>query len=263
VILTRPRGQNAALAERLREQGRQVRELPALKLSPVTEVPPDPAAFDAVVFVSGNAVRAYLDRLHAAGLSWAPATAAAVVGPGSAAALHGHAAFDPRARVLQPPADSANFDSEALWPVLAAEGPRKVLIVRGGSGEQGTGRDWLAARLREAGVAVTVHRAYRRDPEVWAEDELAGLARLAASGEPAIWLLTSREGVDAVCAQLRGKGLLPWLARCGLVVTHPRIAEHVASCLTGQMPPGEGVVLMLQICKAKDDAILAAIESLV
>lgn len=261
-ILTRPGEQNGALARALAARGWQVLELPALRLTPETGRAPDPADFGLVVFVSGNAVRMFLDgRRRAAGPGWAwPASAAAaVVGPASARALREHPAFGTGPRVVQPAPDSAHFDSEALWGVLtAAPLPPRVLIVRGGSGEQGSGRDWLAGRLREAGVDVTLYRAYRRVPEDWTPAQVDRLRELARA--PAAWLLTSAEGVDAVRARLAPLGLLGWWADCRLVATHPRIARHLITVIAEALPD-RGGSLMLQTCAPRDEDILAAIES--
>lgn len=261
-ILTRPGTQNAALARELSARGWQVLELPALRLTPESGPAPDPADFGLTVFVSGNAVRMFLDGWRrTAGPDWAwPASAvAAVVGPASARALREHPAFGAAPRVLQPASDSAHFDSEALWDVLAAASlPSRVLIVRGGRGEQGSGRDWLAGRLREAGAGVTLHGAYRRVPEAWTPAQVGRLQELARA--PAAWLLTSTEGVDAVREGLASLGLLDWWAGCRLVATHPRIARHLITVIAEALP-GRGDSLMLQTCAPRDEDILAAIES--
>lgn len=269
VVLTRPSGQNAALAARLRAAGRDVLELPSLQLTPLPGPLPDPAAFDLVVFVSGNAVRFYLDARRDTSGTWLPwpvNVPAATVGPSSSAALRSHPAFGDAPSVIQPSADAATFDSESLWIELAALAPMPstALIVRGGSGPEGKGRDWLAARLREAGVAVTIHSAYRREPAPWSDDALSMLRTWAAAGRDAVILVTSKEGADALQAAAHAAGLLDWYAGCRLIATHPRIAEHVANCLPSNRPvthaPGAGEPL-LQISSPRDDDIFAAIES--
>ncbi|RZS78292.1 uroporphyrinogen-III synthase [Pigmentiphaga kullae] len=263
-ILTRPGGQNDGLARALAARGWRALDLPALRLTPEAGPAPDPAAFELVVFVSGNAVRMFLDKWRdSAGpdWTWPAATAAAVVGPASARALREHPAFGGGPRLLQPASDSPHFDSEALWAVLsAAPLPSRVLIVRGGRGEQGTGRDWLAGRLREAGASVTLHRAYRRVPEAWTPPQADGLRELARAGTPTAWLLTSAEGVDAVRGQLARLGLLDWWADCRLVATHPRIARHLITVIAEALPARDHPP-MLQTCAPRDEDILAAIES--
>ncbi|VCU69266.1 Uroporphyrinogen-III synthase [Pigmentiphaga humi] len=263
-VLTRPAGQNAGLAQALAGRGWRALELPALRLTPVAGVPPDPAAYGLAVFVSGNAVRMFLDQCRAAWggqWTWPEQVAAAVVGPASAAALRAHPAFGNRPRIVQPAPNSPHFDSESLWDVLAASPmPASALIVRGGSGAQGKGRDWLAGRLRQAGVPLDLHRAYRREPQAWPADALEALRELARRGQGASWLLTSAEGVDAVAQQLARAGLLPWWADCRLVATHPRIARHLITVME-QALPGRVHPLLLQTCAPTDEAVLAAIES--
>lgn len=225
---------------------------------------PDPADVGLVVFVSGNAVRMFLDKWRASAgpdWTWPAATAAAVVGPASARALREHPAFGDGPRLLQPAPDSLHFDSEALWAILsAAPLPARVLIVRGGRGEQGSGRDWLAGRLRDAGASVTLHRAYRRVPEAWTPALAGRLRELARAAIPTTWLLTSAEGVDAVRGQLAALELLDWWADCRLVATHPRIARHLITVIAEALP-ARGVPPMLQTCAPRDEDILAAIES--
>ncbi|GGX13184.1 uroporphyrinogen III methyltransferase [Pigmentiphaga litoralis] len=270
VVLTRPAGQNAALAARLRTAGREVLELPSLRLTPLPGPAPDPAAFDLVVFVSGNAVRFYLDTRQdaasGASLPWPVKVAAATVGPSSSAALRNHPAFGDAPSVIQPSPAAATFDSESLWTELAALDPmpRSALIVRGGSGPEGRGRDWLAARLRDAGVTVTIHSAYRREPAPWPNAAAATLRNWAAAGRAAVILITSKEGADAMRTAIQHAGLLDWYAGCRLIATHPRIASHVGDVHSRTVPatctPAAGEPL-LQISSPRDDDIFAAIES--
>ncbi|WP_425570323.1 uroporphyrinogen-III synthase [Pigmentiphaga soli] len=251
------------MAAQLRAAGYEVLELPALRLLPIDAPAPDPAAFDLVMFVSGNAVRAYLDARAARGAgAWPAGVPAAVVGPASAAALRAHPGFGAAPAVVQPPPAAGHFDSEALWRELQAMPrlPARVLIVRGGSGPQGSGRDWLAERLREGGSRVAVHQAYRREPAGWDAAQRATLLRLAQAGRPALWLVTSGEGADALRAGLAGLGLLPWWRRCRLLATHPRIAGHLIAIMDNE-EAGTSAAPMLQTCSPSDDDILAAIKS--
>jgi len=263
VVLCRPAGQNEALAERLRAGGREVVNLPALSLTASTDEPlPSLTDIDLVMFVSGNAARFFLDRRlrEDPGAVWPAQVAAATVGPGSAAAVRAHPSFGDQAELVTPPACAAQFDSEALWNTLQArrQALRKVLIVRGTQG-----RDWLAARLREAGVDVRIHTAYRREPAPWTPEAVACLHALAARQAPAVWLLTSVEGVDALVAQIHAHGLEAWWLQGRFVVTHPRIAAHVTQlwqAISATHGEGDGTIV-LQTCPAGDDAVVAAIES--
>lgn len=264
VVLTRPDGQNAALASALRRRGHEVLELPALRLTAQVGDVPDPAGFDMVVFVSGNAVRMFLDRRCSASgdwQAWPATTRAAVVGPASAAALRAHPAFGGTPTIVQPAADAPTFDSEALWASITALPvlPARVLIVRGGVGEQGTGRDWLAGHFRAAGARVELCRAYLREPAVWSAAQTATLENLAVRGKHTIWLCTSREGVDALVDGLTRSGWLAWWRTCTLIATHPRIAAHLSELVHPPVDGRDHAVLL--ISSPRDDDILAAIES--
>jgi uroporphyrinogen-III synthase len=263
VILCRPAGQNEPLAERLRAAGRPVLCLPALSLAPMHDVAtPSLDDVDLVVFVSGNAARFFLDRRARdhRGTPWPAHVAAATVGPGSAAAVRAHPAFGQAAELVTPPACAVQFDSEALWQALAqrAQPLQRVLIVRGTQG-----RDWLAERMRAAGIEVRIHTAYRRAPAPWTPASRLALQTLAARGEPATWLLTSIEGIDAIRAQIVADDLAAWWLQCRFIVTHPRIAAHMTAVwqAISVQGGGEGGSIVLQTCPAGDDAAVAAIES--
>lgn len=263
VILCRPAGQNEALAERLRAAGHHALCLPALSLEPLTDEPlPSLAGVDLVVFVSGNAARFFLDRRlrEYPDEAWPAQVAAATVGPGSAAAVRAHPSFGERCELVTPPPCAAQFDSEALWDTLQSRGRalHTVVIVRGTQG-----RDWLAGRLRAAGVDVRIHTAYRRMPAPWTPEAHATLDALAARDQRATWVLTSVEGVDAVAAQIAANSLSAWWLRSRFIVTHPRIAAHVTQ-VCQEISAALGLpdaAIVLQTCPAGDDAVVAAIES--
>ncbi len=113
------------------------------------------------MFVSANAVQGFF---AAAGRRpWPAATRAWSPGPGTTQALV--AAGVPAERVDAPPADAAQFDSEALWPVIAPQlqAGLRVLLVRGaGADGRPAGRDWLARQLQQAGARVDTVVAYAR-----------------------------------------------------------------------------------------------------
>lgn len=133
-----------------------------------------------------------------------------------------------------PPAGSAQFDSEALWQVVAPQlrpGDR-VLIVRGASGpaaEGGNGRDWLGRQLAAAGVQVDFIAAYERAAPRLDEAALA-LAR-AAAADGSVWLLSSSEAVGHLAAALPGQS---WRAAHALA-THPRIAQAARAAGFGRV----------------------------
>lgn len=273
-VLTRPAGQSEGLAQALHACGWQVHDWPALLLTGLPAISvPDPSAFDLVMFVSGNAVRFYFQQLACMrgvdAPAWPQGVAAATVGPGSARALR-ECAGD-HVRIVQPAADAPNFDSEALWAEMQRQElrPRQVLIVRGGRGAQGHGRGWLAEKLADSGASVTLYAAYRRAPAVWPPQRRGQVLAWQAAGVRPVWLISSREALDAVAGQL-GKDVLArsWQG-CRVIAPHPRIAQEITalagSCgiattlVAGRPPEPNPQVIMIQTCMPHDDAVLNAI----
>jgi len=236
VVVTRPAAQAQAWVRALCERGWQAWALPLIEIAPARDPVPLQDAWlrlagvstlpgwDAVMFVSAAAVIGF-HEMKPSGLDWragsdAPATFAWVTGPGTAAALR--AQGWPEAALRQPPLQGATFDSEALWTVVAPELSRirRVLILRGADATGAcTGRDWLAERLRAAGVSVDQRVAYERHPPQPADDAL-NRARSAAT-DGSWWLFSSAEAVSNLCRLLPQQD---WSAACA-VATHPRIAD--------------------------------------
>ncbi len=235
VVITRPAGQSDALAAQLAAAGVATLDFPLIDIAPADDTGPLHAAlatlerYALVVFVSPNAVDYAFSEYKAI---WPHALPVGVVGPGSVAALARHGVEAPAYKIISPAAapedDTARFDSEALFAELDAamnvatlEGKR-VLIVRGDGG-----REWLAERLREAGVEVETVAAYRRlvpEPSVAAWQRVHALL----AGEPHAWLLTSSEGVrnlDELAREHLNAGEIAQLKRATLVTPHPRIAQ--------------------------------------
>ena len=235
VVITRPAGQSDALAAQLAAAGVATLDFPLIEIAPADDTGPLHAAlaslerYALVVFVSPNAVDYAFSAYQAI---WPHALPVAVVGPGSVAALARHGVEAPAYKVISPVAapddDTARFDSEALFAELDAsmnaatlEGKR-ALIVRGDGG-----REWLAERLREAGVEVETVAAYRRlvpEPSVAAWQSVHALL----AGEPHAWLVTSSEGVrnlDELAQEHLNAGEIAQLKRATLVTPHPRIAQ--------------------------------------
>jgi uroporphyrinogen-III synthase len=220
LIVTRPAAQAADWVAALRALGCDAQALPLIDIAPPADPQPVIAAWQRltaqalVMFVSANAVQHFFARAPA-GLGWPASTRAAATGPGTAAALR--AAGVPEAAVVEPAADAASFDSEALWARLATEDwtGRSVLVVRGEDG-----RDWLADALRARGAAVEFVAAYRRrapQPDA-AQAELLGQA--LARPERHLWLFSSSEAVGHLPALAPGAD---W-SRSAALATHPRIA---------------------------------------
>ena len=225
LLVTRPRPQADEWVARLRAHGVDALALPLIEIA----APADPlavvaawralASVDLAIFVSPNAAARFFAG-RPLGLAWPAATLAAAPGPGTTRALRelGVAAD----AVLEPPGESAQFDSDALWPVLVARRDwrgARVLIVRGDGG-----RDALGIRLQGQGAQVEHVAAYRRRAP---DFDAAGRAVLdAALNEPArhAWLFSSSQAIDHLVAAR------PDAAAAGVfataVATHPRIAAR-------------------------------------
>ena len=233
VIVTRPAREAQRWVQDLSAQGLQAQALPLIEVGPVA----DPAAvqqawqhladYVGVMFVSGNAAEHFfMSKPPLAPVFIAQAaikTRAWATGPGTAQAL---LRAGVEAQWLDAPAhDAGQFDSEALWQVVAGQvqpGDR-VLIVRGGdavgSTGQGSGREWFANRVAQAGGRADFVVAYQR----FAPDFSAAERQLAcqAASDGSVWLFSSTEAVANLCAALPGQN---W-ARARALATHARIAQ--------------------------------------
>lgn len=268
VIVTRPAAQAPAWVAGLRERGLNALSLPLIDIAPV----PDPAPlrqawaslpeYDAVMFVSANAVGAFFDARPAGApdcLAGAKATPRAwSTGPGTRAELLKCGVES--ALIDSPLPDSPSFDSEALW-LRVSEQVRtgfRCLIVRGGRAEpglhmtpgpakaSGAGRDWLADCIHSAGGVVDWVVSYERRPPVLGMN--AGALLQVAARDGSVWLFSSSEAID----NLRSvAGAQDWSAAIA-VVTHHRIGEAARRA-------GFGVV-----CESRPDmaSLMASIESL-
>ncbi len=260
VLVTRPLHDAKPWVDAFRARGLQAEALPLIGIGPCT----DPAAhqallrarqlalkpghYRAVMFVSGNAVQYFFARGQTPAFDaealLAPDTRAWTPGPGTERALleAGLASL----QIDGPSPDAAQFESEALWQNVHGQvrpGDR-VLIVRGTSpatapvvgnagmpipSTQGAGRDWLAARLREAGAEVELLAVYERQLPPWTAQQL-DLARQAAS-DGSLWLFSSSEAVANL------QQLLPqqqWHSGLALT-THERIASKALSAGFGRV----------------------------
>ena len=141
VIVTRPATEARKWLDGLRHAGFDARTMPLIAIAPA----PDPAvvraawerieSFDAVMFVSANAVARFFVLKPAKSAVFSADTAiktrAFVTGPGSFSALQ-RASVDAR-YIDAPDPDSGQFDSEALWAVVAhrVQPGFRLLVVRG------------------------------------------------------------------------------------------------------------------------------------
>jgi uroporphyrinogen-III synthase len=293
VIVTRPETDAQAWLEAIQKAGHEAVYLPLIEIGPA----PDTQAVDlawqqwprwqAVMFVSAQAVRMFFaqrphqvpietkhssqDSTDVLGESAGPRYWA--TGPGTRQALI--EAGVATNRIDAPSAESAQFDSEALWQVVAPSLKKQapVLIVRGNedtsdsnapttthvnpspspspgniqdANPQGVGRDWLAQQVVAAGAHVEFVVAYSRRPPRWSAQQL-GIAKKAAS-DGSVWCFSSSQAVLYLQAQL--PNVLWDKARC--IATHMRIAQTANDA---------GFVNVMQTRPVLSD-VLASLESL-
>jgi uroporphyrinogen-III synthase len=262
VIVTRPERDAESWVSALTQRGFRAEALPlitieALPVSPALQQAwREIGSYAALMFVSGNAVDAFFASNRTAAHAGHENAAIDLIaiqnlrclapGPGTVAALR--QAGVPASQIDAPAPEAGQFDSEALWAVVADRDWRgkRVLIVRGQSAAAepagGAGRDWLARQLAAAGALPEFIAVYRRSAPQFTAPQLATLHE--AVGDGSVWLFSSSEAV----------GHLPpadW-SRARAVATHPRIAQAVRAA-------GWGVVAESRPALAD---IVASIESM-
>lgn len=234
VIVTRPGREAGAWADALQARGVPCETLPLIEIAAL----PEPLALAqawqavpghlAVMFVSANAVRFFM-AARPAGQPM-PSCRAWSTGPGTRAALL--AAGWPEGLIDSPNEDAPQFDSEALWALVAqrvqaavsamAPSQPSVLIVRGADARgQLAGRDWLALQLENAGLQVQQAVAYVRQAPVLTPAQQS-LARQAV-GDGSVWLFSSSEAAQHLVQACPDLPLLQAWA----LATHPRIAQRL------------------------------------
>jgi uroporphyrinogen-III synthase len=242
LLVTRPREQASDWVTRLKAVGVPAQALPLLGIQPA----PDAQAIDrawrhlsqarAVMFVSPNAVAGFFANRpgHA---PWPLQTLAVAPGPGTAAALVARGI--PEALIVQPPADAIQFDSESLWPELAAHdwNGQAVWVARGEGG-----REWLIQRWQAAGAQVHTVVTYRRGAPQLTPQERTVLQVAIEQPAAHVWLLSSSEALDHLIPMVQAvlsdhstqahplPGLEPphigWAAQARALATHPRILDQ-------------------------------------
>jgi uroporphyrinogen-III synthase len=235
VIVTRPPREALRWVQDLTALGLAAVALPLIQVGPVDDTSEVVQAWQhlgdyaGLMFVSGNAVEHFFAAKPPLELAFTAQsvleTRAWATGPGTTRALL-RAGVSPE-KLDAPAPEAAQFDSEALWQVVAAQvkpGSR-VLIVRGADtvgsdpAGQGSGREWFAKRVAQAGAQADFLVAYQRCAPDFNATE-AALARQAAA-DGSVWLFSSSEAV------LNLQTLLPaqsW-AGASALATHPRIAD--------------------------------------
>ena len=246
VLVTRPEAQASGWVQRLRERAFDASALPLIGIAPPADPAPVIAAWDHLadyrlaVFVSPNAAEQFF-ALRQSDALWPDTTLAGSTGPGTSLALHGFGV--PSASLVAPAADAPQFDSEALWALLAPMPwrDRGVLIVRGDGG-----RDWLADTLRAQGAQVTPLCAYHRVAPSFTAAQRSQLGAALAQPAAHVWLFSSSEAIAALVAAAPGTA---WAA-ARAIATHPRIADTARDAGFGEVklarPELEAVVACLQ-----------------
>lgn len=226
VVVTRPQREAQDWVQALQRVGLDAWALPLISITPA----PDAAAvqrawqqvsvYQGLMFVSANAVEGFYAARPPGATGPAQAWA---TGPGTVRALL--QAGLPAAQIVAPSGDAPQFDSEALWALLAGriQTGSRVLVVRGtdatGRSSEGAGRDWFTQQVRQTGGTVDLLATYQRRGPNLSADQLQRAQ--AAADDGSVWLFSSSEAV------LNLQTCLPeqrWnLARA--VATHARIAQ--------------------------------------
>lgn len=259
VLVTRPANEAAPWLTALQAAGHDTVALPLIDIQPAA----DPAAVQAawqhvpachaIMFVSAAAVHYFFAAAKASGAvdlaQHLGRTRCWATGQGTRKRLL--QAGVPEGLIDSPAADAGQFDSEALWRVVAAQitaappGQRcEVMIVRGSEAhashsdapqdpqpgaQQGAGRDWLAQTLQAAGASVRWVVSYQRGLPLW-QDAQQQLAR-HASADGSVWCFSSSQAI--VFLQTLMPALRWSQARC--LVTHPRIAQAARAAGFGEI----------------------------
>lgn len=230
-VLTRPEARQAGLKAYLEGTGWQVLSMPALELVALSQhkLPPEnrPEHFDWVMFVSRTAWQVYSEMLGQT-VVWPAAVGIAVVGQSTQQVIREQ--LDSQVEILAPVSTDSQ-DSESLWLQLR---PRlkpgaRVLIVAGREG-----RRWLLDQLTGHGIDARLLEVYERRPagmSAETQHELRSWVDLASPCTTGVWLLTSRHGIESVCASLVHHGLLGLISPAAVIVTHNRLVSHARSWL--------------------------------
>lgn len=230
LVVTRPQPDADRWVAQLRDLGCEAVALPLIEIAPVPEaIRLQPRIdgvgdYDAVMWVSGNAVTRFFARRHN---PWPEGTRCWAPGPGTAQVLRG-VGVNPDL-IDAPLVEAGQYDSEALWQVIASQVRRgvRILLVRGRTegetGEQGNGRDWLLQRFRAAGAVVDLMAIYERRSPQWDDATRARAAQLHGSGQA--WLFSSSESVHLLPRLMPGAD---W-RRVPALATHERIAQALSA----------------------------------
>ncbi len=245
VLVTRPAAQAAPWTRALRGAGIDAVALPLIGIA----APPSPEAVAAAwrdlprrrlaVFVSPNAAERFM-AARPAGAAWPDGVLAGSPGPGTTRTLRDLGV--PAAAIVEPAADAAQLDSEALWAQLAAFDWRGagVLVVRGDGG-----RAWLADTLAAHGARVDAVAAYRRVVPGLGDGGRALLDAALAAPARHLWLFASSEAVDNLAAVVAPAA--DW-SDARALATHPRIAERARRRGFGRVVEAQATLAAVTAC---------------
>ncbi len=249
VVITRPAVDAQAWVGALQAAGHDALALPLIDVASASNTQPVAQAWDqwqewqAVMFVSAQAVRYFFERQPPTRNTWAHGPRCWATGPGTHKALL--QAGVPEACIDSPAADAVQFDSEALWQrvVTQVKAGQPVLIVRGHdvcsdavaalaeprAAHAGTGRDWLAQQLQAAGASAHFVVAYERRVPLWTPQQKAQATQ--ASTDASVWCFSSSQAMRHLGQLLPAQG---WAqARC--IVTHARMVETAQALGFGEV----------------------------
>lgn len=237
VLVTRPEPQASIWAADLQSNGLDALAVPLIEIAGPTDPAPvmqawlDMAHLRLLMFVSPAAV-AWFFRLRPDDARWAPGTLAATPGPGTAHNLltAGEAVGLQATCILTPDTTAEQFDSEALWPLLAPldwQG-QNVAVISGGDQSEVKGRQWLSEQWRARGASVASILSYQRSPGEWSPAQQATVKEAFAQPHAHTWLFSSSQAIDNLVAHhLPAHGIpAPDWSTVRAAVTHPKIAER-------------------------------------
>lgn len=249
IVITRPRAQAEAFAQRISALGREAIVFPLLEIHPLADPAPLLAAlanlndYAMVAFVSPNAIDAAFSILH----GWPAGVPLAVMGEGSRNALAHYGVTSANTAIVSP-LDPERTDSQTLLEALdiGALRGKRVLIVRGE-----TGRELLADALRAAGIQVDQVAAYRRTAPVLDDACRKQLSALLNTKND--WIVTSSEALRnllQMVKQVSDDAGVAKMQQQSIVVPHVRIEE------TAQMLGFSDITLT----GSGDERLLAALQ---
>jgi len=227
ILVTRPEPQASQWVQALQAKQLSAQALPLIDITDTPDVQAVQAIWQALdsikllMFVSPNAAQAFA-RLRPTHCVWPVSTLAAAPGPGTLQSLLNSLADAglQDTQIISPPSDSAQFDSEHLWPMLSPlnwQG-QQVILVSGGSDGQSQGRQWLSTQLHNAGAKVSSLLTYQRQPAAWSEAQTALAVQAYAQPSHFIWQLSSSEAVHWLVNKMGAPK-----PGAKAITTHPRI----------------------------------------